>query len=63
MTETTFAALGLAEPLLRALDARKFVVPTPIQAEAIPALLADRDLLGIAQTGSGKTAAFTLPIL
>ncbi|HQT79418.1 MAG TPA: DEAD/DEAH box helicase [Rhodopila sp.] len=63
MTEITFAALGLAEPLLRALDARKFVSPTPIQAEAIPALLDGQDLLGIAQTGSGKTAAFTLPIL
>ena len=59
----TFTALGLAEPLLRALEARKFEIPTPIQADSIPPLLAGRDLLGIAQTGSGKTAAFTLPIL
>ncbi len=63
MTNNTFASLGLAEPLLRALDARKFEIPTPIQADSIPALLANKDLLGIAQTGSGKTAAFTLPML
>ena len=63
VTDTNFAALGLAEPLLRALAARKFVAPTPIQTEAIPALLQGRDLLGVAQTGSGKTAAFTLPML
>jgi ATP-dependent RNA helicase RhlE len=63
VTQATFASLGLAEPLLRALDARKFEIPTPIQADSIPALLHRKDLLGIAQTGSGKTAAFTLPIL
>ncbi|PPQ39261.1 DEAD/DEAH box helicase [Rhodopila globiformis] len=63
MTHPTFPALGLAEPLLRALEARKFLVPTPIQADSIPALLDGKDLLGIAQTGSGKTAAFTLPML
>ena len=63
MTHTTFTALGLADPLLRALETRNFTVPTPIQADSIPALLANRDLLGIAQTGSGKTAAFTLPML
>jgi ATP-dependent RNA helicase RhlE len=63
LTQTTFTALGLAEPLLRALQARKFEIPTPIQADSIPPLLANQDLLGIAQTGSGKTAAFTLPIL
>jgi ATP-dependent RNA helicase RhlE len=59
----TFAALGLAEPLLRALERERFVKPTPIQASAIPHLLAGRDLLGIAQTGTGKTAAFALPML
>jgi ATP-dependent RNA helicase RhlE len=63
VTNSTFTALGLTEPLLRALETRKFVIPTPIQADTIPALLAGKDLLGVAQTGSGKTAAFTLPIL
>ncbi|HTW71190.1 MAG TPA: DEAD/DEAH box helicase [Acetobacteraceae bacterium] len=63
MTSPTFAALGLAEPLLRALGAQHFTTPTPIQAAAIPPLLAGRDLLGIAQTGTGKTAAFSLPLL
>jgi ATP-dependent RNA helicase RhlE len=59
----TFTTLGLAEPLLRALDRERFLQPTPIQATAIPHLLAGRDLLGIAQTGTGKTAAFALPML
>jgi ATP-dependent RNA helicase RhlE len=59
----TFAFLGVAEPLLRALEKERFVEPTPIQANAIPLLLAGRDLLGIAQTGTGKTAAFALPML
>jgi len=59
----TFADLALAEPLLRALGAAGYVTPTPIQAEAIPALLEGRDMLGIAQTGTGKTAAFGLPLL
>ena len=63
MTQTTFATLGLAEALLRALAAKDFTIPTPIQAEAIPPLLAGRDLLGIAQTGTGKTAAFSLPLM
>jgi ATP-dependent RNA helicase RhlE len=63
VTNSTFAALGLTEPLLRALTAQRFATPTPIQAGAVPALLAGRDLLGIAQTGSGKTAAFGLPLL
>ncbi len=58
-----FASLGLAEPLLRALQRTGFTTPTPIQADAIPHLLAGRDLLGIAQTGTGKTAAFALPLL
>jgi ATP-dependent RNA helicase RhlE len=53
----------LTEPLLRALEKERFVEPTPIQASAIPHLLAGRDLLGIAQTGTGKTAAFALPML
>ncbi len=60
---STFASLGLSEPLLRALAAQGFVTPTPVQAGAIPHLLAGHDLLGIAQTGTGKTAAFALPIL
>ncbi|TVQ94798.1 MAG: DEAD/DEAH box helicase [Deltaproteobacteria bacterium] len=60
---TTFRSLGLAEPLLRALDACGYDTPTPIQAQAIPAQLARRDVLGCAQTGTGKTAAFCLPIL
>jgi len=59
----TFTTLGLAEPLLRALHQEHFIQPTPIQATAIPHLLAGRDLLGIAQTGTGKTAAFALPML
>jgi ATP-dependent RNA helicase RhlE len=63
LTTTTFAALGLAEPILRALDAQGFTTPTPIQAGSIPQLLEGHDLLGIAQTGTGKTAAFALPIL
>jgi ATP-dependent RNA helicase RhlE len=63
VSSITFATLGLAEPLLRALDRERFVQPTPIQASAVPPLLAGRDLLGIAQTGTGKTAAFALPLL
>ena len=59
----SFTALGVAEPILRALAAENYTHPTPIQARAIPALLAGRDLLGIAQTGTGKTAAFGLPLL
>lgn len=63
MTETTFSELGLAVPLLRALSAEKYSEPTPIQAQAIPLLLEGGDLMGLAQTGTGKTAAFALPIL
>ena len=63
MTISNFSELGLAEPIQRALSARNHVVPTPIQARAIPELLAGKDILGIAQTGTGKTAAFALPIL
>ncbi|MEZ5734517.1 MAG: DEAD/DEAH box helicase [Novosphingobium sp.] len=58
-----FSDLGLAEPILRALGAKGYSDPTPIQRQAIPALLKGRDLLGIAQTGTGKTAAFSLPSL
>jgi ATP-dependent RNA helicase RhlE len=59
----SFDDLGLAEPLLRAVRAENYDQPTPIQAQAIPHLLEGKDLLGIAQTGTGKTAAFALPIL
>jgi ATP-dependent RNA helicase RhlE len=63
MTTPTFADLGVAEPLCRALSVEGYETPTPIQTRAIPALLEGRDLLGLAQTGTGKTAAFALPIL
>ncbi len=63
MSLNTFTTLGLTESLLRALARERLVEPTPIQASAIPHLLAGRDLLGIAQTGTGKTAAFALPML
>ncbi|MCP1605632.1 DEAD/DEAH box helicase [Pseudomonas citronellolis] len=59
----TFAALGLIEPLLRALDGLGYQNPTPVQAQAIPAVLKGRDLLAAAQTGTGKTAGFALPLL
>ncbi|SEM92941.1 ATP-dependent RNA helicase RhlE [Sphingomonas gellani] len=57
----SFSHLGLAEPLVRALEAKNYVEPTPIQRDSIPLLLDGRDLLGIAQTGTGKTGAFVLP--
>jgi len=60
---TDFAKLGLSTSLLKAIAAEGYQSPTPIQTRAIPELLAGRDLLGIAQTGTGKTAAFALPIL
>ena len=63
MTESSFSELGLAEPIQRALNDRNHVIPTPIQARGIPELLAGKDILGVAQTGTGKTAAFALPIL
>ncbi len=58
-----FSGLGLAAPLLLALNKLGYATPTPIQAQAIPHVMAGRDLVGIAQTGTGKTAAFALPIL
>ncbi|RED17540.1 DEAD/DEAH box helicase [Parasphingopyxis lamellibrachiae] len=60
---TQFNQLGLAEPIQRALAAKDYNTPTPIQIQAIPPLLEGRDLCGIAQTGTGKTAAFSLPSL
>ncbi len=63
MTTPSFADLGIAEPLQRALHKENYHTPTPIQTQAIPMLLAGKDLLGVAQTGTGKTAAFALPIL
>jgi ATP-dependent RNA helicase RhlE len=60
---TSFDNLGLAEPILRALTDESYVTPTPIQTRTIPLVLSRRDVIGIAQTGTGKTAAFALPIL
>ena len=60
---TKFSDLGLAPAILQALEREGYQTPTPIQAKAIPIVLAGRDLLGIAQTGTGKTAAFALPII
>lgn len=60
---TRFSELGLADPILRALADQGYEMPTPIQAQAIPPALEGQDILGIAQTGTGKTAAFALPIL
>ena len=58
-----FAKLGLIEPLLRTLQQLDYTTPTPVQAKAIPAVLAGRDLMAAAQTGTGKTAGFALPVL
>ncbi|MDX6639808.1 MAG: ATP-dependent helicase DeaD [Solirubrobacteraceae bacterium] len=60
---TTFSELGLSEPLLKALDDVGYESPSPIQEQAIPPMLEGRDIIGQAQTGSGKTAAFGLPLL
>ncbi|MBL4615951.1 MAG: DEAD/DEAH box helicase, partial [Magnetovibrio sp.] len=60
---TNFKGLGLIEPLMRAIEKEGYETPTPIQAQSIPALLEGRDILGVAQTGTGKTAAFVLPML
>ena len=59
----TFENLNLIEPILKALKDQNYVKPTPIQEEAIPTLLEGNDLLGVAQTGTGKTAAFSIPII
>ncbi|MFP6690270.1 MAG: DEAD/DEAH box helicase, partial [Alphaproteobacteria bacterium] len=58
-----FAGLELAQPILRAVSDEGYTTPNPIQLKSIPALLKGRDLLGVAQTGTGKTAAFALPLL
>ena len=59
----SFQSLGLIEPILKAIKEEGYTTPTPIQAEAIPIVLKRSDLLGCAQTGTGKTAAFAVPIL
>jgi ATP-dependent RNA helicase RhlE len=60
---TTFADLGLSPKILKALEKTTLKTPTPIQAQAIPHIMQGRDLMGLAQTGTGKTAAFGLPLL
>ena len=60
---TDFQALGLSNTLLRAVKSEGYTTPTPVQIQAIPPLLEGRDVLGVAQTGTGKTAAFALPVL
>ncbi|MBE7220107.1 MAG: DEAD/DEAH box helicase, partial [Caulobacteraceae bacterium] len=60
---TTFSDLGLSPSTVQAVADTGYTTPTPIQEQAIPVALAGRDVLGIAQTGTGKTAAFALPIL
>ncbi|VFP78863.1 ATP-dependent RNA helicase DeaD [Candidatus Erwinia haradaeae] len=61
--QTTFSSLGLKETLIQSLNSMGYIRPSPIQVECIPHLLAGRDVLGMAQTGSGKTAAFALPLI
>ena len=58
-----FTKLSLIEPILKALTTEGYTIPTPIQQQAIPLVLQRKDLLGCAQTGTGKTAAFAIPIL
>src|SRR3954466_1347194 len=60
---TSFQDFGLADPISRALKEENYLTPTPIQTQTIPIALSGRDVVGIAQTGTGKTAAFALPIL
>src|SRR5439155_18257556 len=62
-TVTSFTELGLRPELLRAVDEAGYITPTPIQVQAIPVILAGKDVMGGAQTGTGKTAGFALPIL
>ena len=59
----SFSTLGLSTPILEAISAQGYDKPSPIQAQAIPAVLAGKDVMAAAQTGTGKTAGFTLPIL
>ena len=59
----TFEELNISEPILKALDDKNYIEPTPIQEQAIPEASQGRDILGIAQTGTGKTAAFAIPII
>ena len=63
MKENYFTQLDMIEPIQRVLRENNFTIPTPIQTRAIPLVQEGRDLIGVAQTGSGKTAAFALPIL
>ncbi|MFZ9898828.1 MAG: DEAD/DEAH box helicase, partial [Gemmatimonadaceae bacterium] len=62
-SEITFADLGLSAAMLASLTTAGYARPTPIQAQAVPLALKGRDLMGLAQTGTGKTAAFTIPII
>ena len=59
----SFSSLGISEVLIRAIKSNGFTEPYPIKKEAIPQILKKRDVLGIAQTGSGKTASYVLPLL
>ena len=62
-TPTNFTDLGLSEPILKAVRDKGYETPSPIQAQAIPAVISGRDVMAAAQTGTGKTAGFTLPLL
>ncbi|NQT06130.1 MAG: DEAD/DEAH box helicase, partial [Candidatus Omnitrophica bacterium] len=62
-TNASFYGLGIAPRILDILDRMKFTVPTPIQHKAIPIVIEDKDIIGIAQTGTGKTLAFAVPII
>ena len=63
MSDVTFSELGLSDKLRSAIEAAGYIHPTPIQQQAIPVALTGKDVLGIAQTGTGKTAGFTLPLI